>query len=113
MEAQNLTGARQPSMSDGLSSATAAKAMLCVCHRKEPAPAPVLRGAEDHCALGWGLAYLGFPRGRAGAVLLGVTPGMCTGRASPCACLSSCSWTEQAPGLARWIRSIGRAPQNA
>lgn len=47
---------------------------------------------------------------------VGVTPGMCTGllqKGIP-DCLSelllSCSWTEQAPGLAEWMCPAGRIP---
>lgn len=58
-------------MFGGLSPATAAKPMLCVSSEgTHPCPC-AQRGAEDHCAPGWGLAY---PRGR--AVLPWTCPGL-------------------------------------
>lgn len=88
------------------------RARLARCSREKAHPHPCAKwGTDSDCAPGWGLAHLSSSWGRArcrpGQVsLLGCALASYR-RASPSACLSSCSWREQASGLARRMGSAG------
>lgn len=96
-------------MPGGLSPATAAKPMLSVSSEGIYPCSCAQRGAEDHCALGWGQAY----PSRTVSPWVGASPGTCTDlqKNIPICLFEPPLLERQAPGLARWVHQQKGPPR--